>query len=170
MRGFLKVMAAVTILAGPVTAQVNPSGASRTDKGMVYSVTEDDLRALVEVEGHTVDKIHPMDMPSVRGKTKDGLKFLLMGTACDKNGVKGCQGIMMQVRYDSDDAVTVAKINDANINQAAVSTWWDQDNKTVGFTRYVVLDDGVTWLNARRNLRVMLAITKVALKKIWPDG
>lgn len=169
MGGFLKVMAAVTALAGPVAAQVSPSGASRTDKGMVYSVTEDDLRALVVAEGHTIDKIHPLDLPSVRGKTKDGLKFLLMGTACDKNGVKGCRGIMMQVRYDADDAVTLARINDANMDQAAVSTWWDQGEKTVGFTRYVVLDDGATWLNVRQNIRVLLAIQKQAQKKIWKD-
>ena len=64
---------------------------------------------------------------------------------------------MMQVRYDANDSTTLEGMNNANFKQAALSSWWDKSGKTIGFTRYVVLDDGVTWMNIRQNLRVLLA-------------
>lgn len=164
----LKSVALSVVVAGLAIPSM-ASAAPRQPSTLVYSLTEADLRDLVLAEGHTIDKIHPFDAPSVRGKTKDGLLFVITGTACDKGTVKGCQGAMMQVRYDSDDAVTLQKMGDANMAQAAVSSWWDQNEKTVGFTRYVVLDDGVTWMNLRRNLQVLISIQAQALKKIWPD-
>ena len=132
--------------------------AGAQDSRIIKSVTEKDLEALVLAEGDTIDAKHPFEAPSVRGKTEDGLVYLLIGTACDAQGVPGCQGIMMQVRYDEDAKVTWEKLGKANLNEAALSSWWDQEDNTVGFTRYVVLDDGVTWMNLRRNLRVLLAI------------
>ena len=134
---------------------------------LVSSVSEADLVALVRVEGHTVDATHPFESPSVRGKTKDGLLFLLIGTACNKNGVPGCQGIMMQIRYDEDSSVTTAGINKSNLNEAALSAWWDEEDDTVGFTRYVVLDDGVSWMNIRQNLRVLLAVQDNAYGNVF---
>lgn len=132
------------------------------------SVTSVDLRALVVAEGHTVDAIDPVTSPSVRGRTEDGKLFLLIGTACDTDAVPGCLGIMMQMRYDSDESVTFAGVNDANINEASLNTWWDQANNTVGFTRYVVLDDGVSWMNLRQNLRVLLDVSGAALTYVFP--
>lgn len=160
MKHFATLLGAAALgLAMPVLAAGNntPSGANAPAQ-LIKTVKEADLANLVRAEGHTVDAMHPFDMPSVRGKTKEGLLFVLMGTACDKNGVVGCQGIMMQVRYDADENVTTERINKATLAQAALGSWWDRDKKVVGFTRYVVLDDGVTWMNIRRNLRVMLSI------------
>lgn len=134
------------------------ANASPANSRIVKSVVEKDLEALVLAEGDTIDAKHPFDSPSVRGKTEDGLLYVLIGTACDANGVPGCQGIMMQVRYDEDDKVTWERLGKANLNEAALSAWWDQEDDTVGFTRYVVLDDGVTWMNIRQNLRVLLSI------------
>ncbi|MGH6785483.1 MAG: hypothetical protein ACREBO_01525 [Novosphingobium sp.] len=125
---------------------------------LVGSVREADLEALVLAEGHTIDAKHPFESPSVRGKTKDGLLFVLIGTACDKNGIPGCRGIMMQVRYDQNDTVTWERMGKASLAEAALAAWWDQEGETVGFTRYVVLDNGVTWMNIRQNLRVLLSI------------
>ena len=136
---------------------------------LIRSITEPDLHALLIAEGHTVDEIHPYDAPSVRGKTKDGHKFVLIGTACDKDGIPGCRGIMMQVRYDADDRVTLEGLNNANVKQAALSSWWDKTEKTVGFTRYVVLDDGVTWMNIKQNLRVLLDVEVEAALQVWPE-
>ena len=50
----------------------------------------------------------------------------------------------------------------ANLEQAALNTWADFEDKTLGFTRYVVLDYGVTMANIRENVNVMLAITEEA--------
>ena len=157
-------------MGGSAQAQSNarPTAPARASTSIVKTVNEADLRALVLTEGHTVDAMHPFESPSVRGKTKDGLLFVLIGTACDIEGVPGCQGVMMQVRFDSDDTVTVAGINQANLKEAALSTWWDKEEKTVGFTRYVVLDDGITWLNLRQNLRVLIDVQADANKHVFP--
>jgi hypothetical protein len=173
MKFFIPLIAAAAAITATGGAQaqsnVKPATAVRAPTSIVKSVTERDLSALVLAEGYTVDKVHPFEEPSVRGKTKEGHLFVLVGTACDKGGVPGCQGIMMQVRYDSDDAVTLEGMNNANLKQAALSSWWDKEGKTIGFTRYVVLDDGVTWMNIRQNLRVLLAIESEASKQVWPD-
>ena len=167
----LAASAALLLVSGNLQAQSNvrPAAPVRSPETIMKSVSEADLKALVLAEGYTIDMMHPDDAPSVRGKTKEGHKFVLRGTACDVEGVAGCQGIMMQVRYDSDDAVTLEKINQVNIEQGAISAWFDVPGKTFGFTRYVVLDDGVTWMNIRQNLRVLLSIDPIALKTVWTD-
>ena len=173
MKYFVSVLAATISLTSISGAQaqsnVRPAAATRAPTSIIKSVTEADLRALVLAEGHTVDAIHPFEAPSVRGKTKDGLLFVLIGTACDKEGIPGCRGVMMQVRYDSDSRVTTAGINNSNRNEAALSAWWDKDDKTVGLTRYVVLDDGITWMNLRQNLRVLISVQANSYKHAFPD-
>ena len=173
MTSKIAVLAAAFVLTMGGSAQgqsnINPRVASRAPTSLVLSVTEADLAEVVRAEGYTVDEMHPFEEPSVRGKTKDGHLFVLVGTACDKAAVKHCQGIMMQVRYDADDRVTLDGMNSANMKEAALSSWWDKSEKTVGFTRYVVLDDGVTWMNIRQNLRVLLAIEGKAMAQVWPD-
>jgi hypothetical protein len=167
-RTILAAAVALVAVSGTAQAQsqVAQPGPSATS---IHSViVEADLATLVRQEGHTIDKIHPFEAPSVRGKTSDGLLFVVIGTACDKNGVPGCQGIMMQVRYDSDDRVTTDRLNQSNMAEAALSAWWDRDDKTVGFTRYVVLDNGVTWMNIRQNLRVLLSIVPKAQEYVFP--
>ena len=173
MKTFVSILAATIAMTsiGSAQAQSNarPTAPARSSTTIVTWVTEADLRALVLAEGHTIDAMHPFEAPSVRGKTKEGLVFVLIGTACSVKGAPGCQGVMMQVRYDSDDTVTVEGVNKSNMSQAAVSTWWDKKEKTVGFTRYVVLDDGVTWMNLRQNLRVLLSIQDKAKSDVFPD-
>ena len=158
-----------TAVSADAQSNISPGVAQRSPTAIVKYVTESDLKAVVLAEGHTVDSMHPFEQPSVRGKTKEGVLFVLVGTACNTKGVPGCQGIMMQVRYDADEKVTLEGMNSANMAQAAVSSWWDKSEKTIGFTRYVVLDDGVTWMNVRQNLRVLLSIQAQAVKKVWPE-
>lgn len=165
---FQSVLLSVLALAAATGAQA--ASAKVADGKLFKVVTEEDLKQLVLSEGHTVDEMHPFEAPSVRGKTADGLFFLLIGTACDIGKVKGCQGAMMQVRYDDDESVTLEGINKSNMEEAAVGTWWDKEDKTVGFTRYVVMDDGVTWLNLRQNLRVLLDVQASALKYVFPES
>ncbi len=173
MKYFVSVLAAtislVSISGAQAQSNVRPAATARAPASIVKSVTEADLRALVLAEGHTIDAMHPFEAPSVRGKTKDGLLFVLVGTACDKEGIPGCRGVMMQVRYDSDSSVTTDGLNNANLTEAALSTWWDKSEKTVGFTRYVVLDDGITWMNLRQNLRVLLSVQDSAYKQAFPN-
>ena len=165
----LACMGTVLPLVAAHAQNNSASTAAKSPTEIVKSVVETDLSALIIDEGHVVDEVHPFEEPSVRGKTEDGLLFVLIGTACDKNGVAGCQGINMQVRYDSDESVTTDGINEASLNEAALSTSWDKDGKTVIFSRYVVLDGGVTYLNIRENLRVLLTVGPLANKYVFPE-
>lgn len=157
----------IALMIAGAALSVTAAQAGAQNTRIVKSVTEKDLEALVVAEGHTIDAKHPFEAPSVRGKTADGLLYVLIGTACDAQGVPGCQGIMMQVRYDEDDKVTWERLGKANLNEAALASWWDQEDDTVGFTRYVVLDDGVTWMNIRQNLRVLISIQDNAYAHVF---
>lgn len=64
---------------------------------------------------------------------------------------------MMQTRYELPPATTAETLARANLEQATLSTWADVANQTLGFTRYLVLDYGVTMANMRENVLVMLS-------------
>jgi len=127
------------------------------------SVNLDDLKAVVgSFEGHAVEEDHVFDDGSdkdvsLRAHDKDGLKYILVGTACDTAGVTGCQGVMMQVRYEQ-KSIDYKQLAKANYDNAATSVWFDQDSETLGVTRYVVLDYGITMQNLRENLNVLLDV------------
>lgn len=153
-----------TVLAGAVLASAVFTVASpvmaaetRSDTAVLGTVGEDDLRALVVAMGDKVDMVHPIDAPSARGLTSDGLRYLLIGIDCPKDSLAGCKGLVMQVRYSANDAVTLSGLAAANLNEAAVTSWWDAQRKVVGFTRYVHLEGGVTWGNLKSNLSLLLA-------------
>ncbi|MEY4268998.1 MAG: hypothetical protein RLZZ58_214 [Pseudomonadota bacterium] len=166
----MKTLAFATLAAFALFGITPAMAADNIPAGRIYaSVNEADMAAIISAEGHVIDEMHPFENPSVRGKTTDGLVFVLIGTACDVGTIKGCQGIMMQVRYDSDDTVTTEGTNASNLNEAALSAWWDKEGKTVGFTRYVILDDGVTFMNLRKNLSAMLDIVDNAQGYVFPE-
>jgi len=75
---------------------------------------------------------------------------------------------MVQVRYDSDEDVTTEAINNANISYAAVSTWWDKEEKTVGVTRYIILDGGQRMENLKVNLQNALSLGPMVADVVWP--
>jgi len=159
MKLALAAAAATLMLTGaaaPLAAQ--DYAAARVKK----SINQDDLVAVVGSLGHQVlEQGTPEDI-FVAAQAEDGTTYLLFGTACNVNEVPGCQGIMMQIRFDLPPATTVQTLAAANLEQAALNTWADFEDKTLGFTRYVVLDYGVTMANIRENVNVMLAITEEA--------
>lgn len=170
----LAVLAAAATATGPVQAAPGiatfaAKGTVHADDALVTGVGENDLRDLVLAAGDTVDALHPLDEPSVRGKTSDGLKYLLVAADCPAGAQTGCESIMMQVRYDADKDVTLKGINDANYNEAAIGTWWYPDNQTVGFTRFVYLKGGVTWANLKANVRMMIDTHYTASASVWPE-
>lgn len=159
MKLALAAAAASFMLAGtaaPLAAQV--FNADQVKK----SVTQDDLAAVVGALGHQVKEQGTPDDIFVAAEAEDGTTYLLFGTACNVNEVPGCQGIMMQLRYDLPPATTAQTLAAANLEQAALNTWADFEEKTLGFTRYVVLDYGVTMANIRENVNVLLAIAEEA--------
>ncbi|MEZ5954385.1 MAG: YbjN domain-containing protein [Hyphomonas sp.] len=136
---------------------------------VVKSVNLEDLKAIVVAEGHTIDSTGAFGDVSVRATTEDGLIFHLIGTACETEYSDDCLGLMVQVRYDADSDVTLESVNSANVTYAAVSTWWDKENETVGVTRYVILDGGQRMENVKINLENALALGPLVADVIWPS-
>lgn len=130
---------------------------------LVKSVNQDDLLAIVGALGHQVKgQGEAADDIYVAAEDEEGTTYLLFGTACEVNDIPGCQGVMMQVRYDLPATTTFETLAAANFDQAAINTWADFEEKTLGFTRYHVLDHGVTMANIRENIKVLLALVAEA--------
>lgn len=153
--------AAAALAFSPVAASAQSFDGDR----VIKSARLDDLKAVVTSLGHTVDAVGVSGEYSLRGITEEGLRYLLIGTACDVGNVSGCQGVMMQVRFtnDSEDRISLENVNRANFEQAAISAWFNEDSNTMGVTRYVVLDHGITMANLKANVDVLLAITPLVL-------
>jgi hypothetical protein len=145
-------------LAAPVAAQdYDPD---RVIKG----VDLDDLKAVVASLGHTIKEESPTGDVSLAALDEAGTIYILTGTACSDTGI-GCQGVNMMVTYDG-TADDLAKVNDVNMNEQALNTWYDPSDNTLGFTRYVVLDYGVTMANLRENVVVLLSVVPAALDRL----
>jgi hypothetical protein len=145
--------------AGFLTAAAAPAVAQDfVAERLVKSVTQDDLLAVVGSLGHQVLEQGTEGDVYVVAQDPDQTNYFMFGTACDLSDVPGCQGIMMQVRYDLPPGTTFETLAKTNMDQAALNTWADFEDKTLGFTRYQVLDDGVTMANIRENLNVLLAL------------
>lgn len=159
MLKFGMTAAAALALASVVAA---PAAAQEYDAQTVkLSVTTADLSAVVGSLGHEILEVDESEKMVV-ARDKDGVIYFLFGTACDVGGVSGCQGIMMQVRYDLPPEVTFETLARANFDQAALNTWADFEQKTLGVTRYQVLDYGATMANIRENVSVMLGLAPIA--------
>lgn len=141
--------------------------ASAQDR-ILRSVFQQELNEIVTAQGHAIVETASSGDPSVTARTPEGLIYLLFGTACNANGVAGCQGVMMQVRYETDERVNYERINQANFTYAAIATWWDREEGVVGFTRYVVLDGGTTFRNLQENLGVLLGVAPMASQIVFP--
>lgn len=168
MRRILTSLAVLAAAAAPAFAD---------DSRLVYSVTLQDLQTLLQEAGYEVMSSGNDGPVSVRAKdTGDtDLIFNLIGTACEVEGYDGCLGISMQVRYDAYGDESLERINNVNLMWAATSAWYseggfDGQTPTVGFTRYVILDDGVTIGNIRQNLNNLLAIAVQAADYVWEAG
>jgi len=154
--------AAFTLTAAAILPAAPAAAQDFIGERLVKAVTKDDPLAVVGALGHQVKEQGTPDDIFVAAEAEDGTTYLLFGTACNVNEVPGCQGIMMQIRYDLPPATTAQTLAAANLEQAALNAWADFENKTLGFTRYVVLDYGVTMANIRENVNVLLALTKEA--------
>ncbi|MAK99547.1 MAG: hypothetical protein CL805_10585 [Citromicrobium sp.] len=147
-------------MAAPASAQ------DYAPQRVVASVDTDDLKAIVGSLDHTLLNEGQFGDVSVGAESEDGTKYVLIGTACDVGDVAGCQGVMMQVRFDPVSTITDSDLARANLNEAAVLTWRDTSDGTIGVTRYVVLDYGVTMKNLRENVRVLLGITPLVVEAL----
>jgi hypothetical protein len=171
----MKLLTAAAALLVAALGLTAPAHAQKDDVGLaapgrtVTFVTEADLRAIVLAQGLTIESARPHGDVSVQGRTAEGLLFVLIGTACASDGVTDCQGVLMQIRYDSDKRVTLENVNRANVEYASVTTWWDQSAATVGFTRYVpIIGGGVTMQYLRQNLQTLFDVEPLPRVIVFP--
>jgi len=150
---FAPLIAALALgLAAPAAAQ------DFVPDKVVKSVGSGDLAAVVGALGHQVLEQGEGEETVVLAENPDQLKYVLLGTACEMNGVAGCQGVLMQAQFDLPPATTYETVAKANLDYAALNIWVDFGEKSLGFTRYVVLDEGVTMANLRANVEVLLSL------------
>lgn len=168
MRRTLTSIALLAAFAGSALAD---------DTRVVMAVSLQELQTILVEEGYTIDSTGDDGEVSVRATdTADtGLIFNILGTACDTEYSDNCLGINMQVRYDADGQETLERINEANLMWTATSAWYsaggtDGNSPTVGITRYVILDGGMTIRNIKDNLLNLLAIAPQAADYIWQVG
>lgn len=135
-------VAAMLALAGTASGQAT-----------VQSVTLQDLERFATDAGHEVVAFGETTENSLRAETPNGVTYYMEGTACDDGA---CRGIIMSSRFQATDAVTLDKVNRANLERAAVSVWRLEDS--VGVSRYVILDGGMSEANIKINLDNFLAI------------
>ena len=154
------------LTGGPAPAA---AAASRADSDVIQTIGEQDLAALVTAVGDRVDAVHPFGDPSVRGRTADGVRYVLIAVDCPSQKLDGCTGLMMQIRFTAEEDVALERVNDANFNEAAVTTWYDRESKVVGFTRFINIDGGVTWANLKSNLRMLFEAQHGAQASVWPE-
>ncbi len=156
MRNFTLTIAlsAAACLSMPAAAQ------TYTPERIVEGVKLDDLRAIAASFGDEVISEGMAGETSLAARSADGTVYLLLGTAC-ANQALGCQGVNMQVRLDG-EAIDHEKVNAVNMAEQALNTWFDPETGTIGFSRYVVLDHGITMANLRENVAVLLAIVPTA--------
>jgi hypothetical protein len=155
----MKFTQAAIAAAFAMTVAVPLSAQTYVAEKLVKSVNQDELIAIVGSLGHQVKgQGEAADNIYVAAEDEEGTTYLLFGTACQINDVPGCQGVMMQVRYDLPATTTFETLASANFGQAAINIWADFEDKTLGFTRYHVLDHGVTMANIRENINVLLEL------------
>ncbi len=168
MRRTLVLFTLASALAAPAFAD---------DNRLVKAVSLKDLQAILVEEGHTINGTGYDGDVSVRATDTDGtgLIFNVIGTACGTEYSVDCLGISMQVRYDADGTETLERINEANLMWPATSVWYsptgfDTEVPTIGVTRYVILDGGMTIRNVKDNLANLLAIAPQATDYVWAIG
>lgn len=167
MRTLLTTLALLSAAAAPSFAD---------DSRIIDAITLPELQALLEEDGHKIVKTGEDGPHSIRALAEDGsIIFNVIGTACETDWADGCLGLNMQVRFDADGRETLERINNANLMWAATAIWYSEAGfndagPTVGMSRYVILDTGVTAGNIKDNLTNLLAIAPQAADYIWQAG
>lgn len=162
------------LAAAALTGSAPALAADHADTAMVASVELPQLEALVASLGHTVVSRGPVegdpDYPqALVARSIDDLQYYLIGTACDIDDMAGCRGIMMQVRYPRPSGVTEVTLMRTSRRQAALNHWFNEAGDILGFTRYVVLDQGISMANLQENLKVLLTLAPMAREQAMQE-
>ncbi len=151
---FRKLVIAVSI--GVAMLGTSASAQGYDPDRVIGSVQLADLKAIVASLDHELVSEGDQGDVSVDVRADDGTRYLLIGTVCNTSKVDGCLGVKMQVIFGSERSISDFDLVWASFQQAALNIWRDPEDGTIGVTRYVVLDYGVTMGNLRENVRVLL--------------
>lgn len=146
-------------------AQASPKPhLSRSFNLVLQSVTLDDLRMLLDDMGATFVAAgrNNEGAPFVFGALPDGLTFGAY-TVCAKPDGTECRGLEFMAVYSS--KASIQDISRIDQDYAAVSVY-KPDDKTVHISRYVILDNGVTWGNLIENSRVFDSLCAIVHERL----
>ena len=163
MRRYIRAAVLGLGLAAMTVPQVTAAQEFRANR-IVDSIEAADLTQVVQAMGHRVEAYGENGDRSLRAVTPNGLQYFLIGTACDQGGVSGCRGVIMQVRVEAPERTTLNSLLRASDRHAPLNIWVNQEARIIGFSRYVVLDGGVTMGNLAANLNVLLGLIPSALQ------
>ena len=152
IKRILAVAAFILMSAGASFAQ--------GDETVVKSVTMDSLKSIVLSLGHSIEQEEPQ-FHTIYAASPDGMHYSLAGTACP---VEDCKGVNITVMFQRGADDTLEDVNRANLKFAAVSVWADE--RSIGVSRYVILDMGMTVENLKFNIEILLGISSSVLQSI----
>jgi hypothetical protein len=94
---FVPVMLAAVLAFGASAAPV--AAQQFVADELKKSVVTEDLAAVVGALGHQVLEQGEAGNVLVLAENQSQIKYVLLGTACDTNGVAGCQGVLIQAQF-----------------------------------------------------------------------
>lgn len=133
---------------------------SQEADSLVTGLQYDDLSSIIVSLGHSV-RTESEDINVITAETEDGFLYTLEAAACNDN--QDCKGLSIMASYNSLNGTTPESINDADVAYAAVSVW--TTGETIGISRYLILDEGMTMENIKLNINTLLAIAPLVLEK-----
>ncbi len=153
----------MTLGCGNALAQI-PDDTPRLARGpdvLIRNVQLDDLRLIVDELGGTFLAAGQNDTgaPFVFARLPDGLTLGIYSVCADE-AASDCRGVEFMAAFGS--ALSYEQVTEVDRAFSAVSVY-KADADTVNVSRYVILDQGITWGNLIENAAVFDALcSKVA--------
>lgn len=166
------VPAATPMPAAPPPAAGNGSQTSPIDayvenlfrdlKKELIAIGLNELKGFFAQSGHTLTGTGSRGTASAHGKAASGLIYNVIGWDCTADG-NACKGLELRVEYDYEQAVPLQKINNANLKWPALAVWYEPSETggaggTVGISRYLILEGGLSAGNLKANLDFLLSV------------
>lgn len=143
---------ALASLSAPVAAQTFNAEQVKT------AVTQDDLVVIVGSLGHQVMEQGTGSEIFVLAEDPAGTSYFLIGAGCDVDDVPGCRGVIIRSQFELPPGTSTETLAKANLEIGALNTSADFEGMALVFTRFQLIDFGVTMGNIRENVAVMLGL------------
>jgi hypothetical protein len=152
-----------TIAAASVSLLMLSTGANAQSKYVadkqIDAVNLADVTAIATSLGHTSSPVpEKNDMVLMQGENV--FKYVLQPKVCKQEGVQQCKGILVFAVINDLTFVNDSQIHDINNRFQPVKVYRAKGGQNVIFSRYLILDRGVTMANIRDNISVFLATSR----------